>query len=140
MTRTFVAGEVSDETAALHELVRDALEAVRAAARPGTSCRGLYDIAAETIERGGHPTRRTAAPGETLTRGFYFSLGHGVGLEVHEAPGLGLADSDELVAGDVIAVEPGIEGIDGIGGVRLEDLLLITDDEAVTLTRYPYDL
>jgi Xaa-Pro aminopeptidase len=44
------------------------------------------------------------------------------------------------VAGDVIAIEPGVEGIDGIGGVRFEDLLLITDDGCETLTRYPYDL
>ena len=140
MTRTFVAGDVSAEVAALRGLVRDALEAVRSAARPGMSCRGLYDIAAETIERGGYPTRRTAAAGETLTRGFYFSLGHGVGLEVHEPPSLGLAGDHTLVAGDVIAVEPGIEGLDGIGGVRFEDLLLITQDGCETLTRYPYDL
>ena len=45
-----------------------------------------------------------------------------------------------LVAGDVVAIEPGIEGLEGIGGVRYEDLLLITDDGCETLTRYPYDL
>ena len=69
-------------------------------------------------------------PGETLTHGFYFSLGHGVGLEVHEPPGLGLAGGETLVAGDVIAIEPGIEGLEGIGGVRFEDLLLITEPAA----------
>jgi Xaa-Pro aminopeptidase len=100
----------------------------------------LYDAAAEVIERAGHPTQRTREPGKTLTHGFYFGLGHGVGLEVHEPPTLGLAVGDSLVAGDVIAIEPGVEGIDGIGGVRFEDLLLITDDGCETLTRYPYDL
>jgi Xaa-Pro aminopeptidase len=55
-------------------------------------------------------------------------------------PGLGLAGHDELVAGDVVAIEPGIEGIEGIGGVRFEDLLLITADGSETLTKYPYDL
>jgi Xaa-Pro aminopeptidase len=140
MTRTFVNGEVSDAVATLRDVVRDALESVRAAARPGITGRGLYDIAAEVVEAAGHPTQRTREPGQTLTHGFYFGLGHGVGLEVHEAPGLGLAGRDELVAGDVIAVEPGIEGIEGIGGVRYEDLLLITDDGCETLTRYPYDL
>ncbi|HEX6389305.1 MAG TPA: M24 family metallopeptidase, partial [Solirubrobacteraceae bacterium] len=82
---------------------------------------------------------RTRAEGETLTHGFYFSLGHGVGLDVHEAPALGLTGHDPLVAGDVIAIEPGVEGLP-IGGVRYEDLLLITDDGCETLTDFPYAL
>ena len=54
---------------------------------------------------------------------------------------LGIRSSDEdLVAGDVIAIEPGIEGLEGIGGVRYEDLLLVTGDGCKTLTRAPYDL
>jgi Xaa-Pro aminopeptidase len=140
MTRTFVSGTVTDEVAALSDVVREALEAVRSAARPGATGRGLYDIAAGIVERAGYPTQRTREPGQTLTHGFYFGLGHGVGLEVHEPPGLGLAGGETLVAGDVIAVEPGIEGLDRIGGVRFEDLLLITDDGCETLTDYPYDL
>jgi Xaa-Pro aminopeptidase len=140
MTRTFVVGTVSDAVAELRDIVRDALEAVRSAARPGVTGKELYEIAASVVEAAGYPTQRTAAPGEVLSHGFYFSLGHGVGLEVHEAPGLGLSGVDELVPGDVVAIEPGIEGIDGIGGVRYEDLLLITADGAETLTNYPYDL
>jgi Xaa-Pro aminopeptidase len=140
MTRTFVAGSVSEQVAALGDVVREALEAVRRAARPGVSGRALHGIAAEVVERAGYPTQRTRSAGETLTEGFYFSLGHGVGLEEHEAPWLGLASDETLVAGDVVAVEPGIEGLEGIGGVRFEDLLLITDDGCETLTQYPYDL
>ena len=140
MTRTFVAGTVRDDVAVLRDVVREALEGARAAARPGVTGRALYDVAADVMERAGQPTQRTAEPGERLTHGFYFSLGHGVGLEVHEPPILGLAGDDELVAGDVIAIEPGIEGIEGIGGVRYEDLLLITRDGCETLTRYPYEL
>jgi Xaa-Pro aminopeptidase len=140
MARTFVAGEITPEVAEVRDVVREALEAARAAARPGITGRELYDIAAEIIERGGHPTQRTTAPGETLAHGFYFSLGHGVGLEVHEPPGLGLFGRDPLVAGDVVAVEPGVEGLDGIGGVGFEDLLLITESGSETLTDYPYDL
>jgi Xaa-Pro aminopeptidase len=140
MTRTFVNGEVTADVAGLRDVVRDMLESARAAARPGMRGRALYDIAADIAERAGYPTQRTREPGQTLTHGFYFSLGHGVGLEVHESPGLGLAGAETLVPGDVIAIEPGIEGIDGIGGVRFEDLLLITDDGCETLTRYPYEL
>jgi Xaa-Pro aminopeptidase len=135
-----VNGEVTAEVASLRDVARDALEAARAAARPGITGRALYDVAAEVVERAGYPTQRTREPGQTLRHGFYFGLGHGVGLEVHEPPGLGLAGSDPLVAGDVIAVEPGVEGIEGIGGVRFEDLLLITEDGCETLTDYPYEL
>ncbi len=141
MTRTFVgAGEVTGEVAELRDIAREALEAARAAARPGVTGRALYDAACDVVERAGHPTQRTRKPGETLDHGFYFGLGHGVGLEVHEPPGLGLSGHDELVPGDVVAIEPGIEGIEGIGGVRFEDLLLITEDGSETLTDYPYDL
>jgi Xaa-Pro aminopeptidase len=140
MTRTFVAGETSDRVAALRDLVREALEAARSAARPGVTGRAVYDAAADVIERGGYPTQRTREPGQQLNHGFYFSLGHGVGLEVHEAPELGLSADETLIAGDVIAIEPGIEGLEGIGGVRYEDLLLITEQGCETLTRYSYDL
>jgi Xaa-Pro aminopeptidase len=140
MTRTFVAGDVTDSVAGLCDVVREALETARSAARPGITGGALYDIAAEIVERAGYPTQRTRAPEERLTHGFYFGLGHGVGLEVHEPPWLGLASGETLVAGDVVAIEPGIEGLEGIGGVRLEDLLLITDEGCETLTRYAYDL
>lgn len=140
MARTFVAGQVTSAVAELRDAVRAALEAVRSAARPGITGGALYDIAAEIIERAGHPTQRTRTPGQTLTRGFYFSLGHGVGLEVHEPPILGLAGREPLVAGDVVAIEPGIDGLQDIGGVGFEDLLLITEDGSETLTNYAYDL
>jgi Xaa-Pro aminopeptidase len=140
MTRTFVAGRITEPVAELRGVVLEALEAARSAAAPGITGQALYELAAEVVERAGYATQRTRQPGQRLTHGFYFSLGHGVGLEVHEAPLLGLAGADPLVAGDVIAIEPGVEGVEGIGGVRFEDLLLITDEGCETLTRYPYDL
>ena len=78
-------------------------------------------------------------PGEVLEEGFFHGLGHGVGLEVHEEPGLGIASTGELVAGDVITLEPGLYR-PGYGGCRLEDLVLVTDDGAENLTDFPYDL
>lgn len=139
MTRTFVVGEIRPEVVALRDTARAALEAARAAVRPGVTGRALYDIACDVIEAAGHPTRRQIAPGESLDHGFYFSLGHGVGLEVHEEPGLGLSGHEELVPGDVLALEPGIEGTP-VGGVRFEDLVLVTESGGETLTDFPYDL
>jgi Xaa-Pro aminopeptidase len=138
MTRTFVVGEVSDELAQWHALTREALEATRAAVRPGAHGREIYDIACEVYERAGIPTQRTKPPGDVLRDGFFHGLGHGVGLEVHEEPGLGRS-GDELVVGDVITLEPGTYR-QGYGGVRLEDLVLVTDDGGETLTDFPYDL
>jgi Xaa-Pro aminopeptidase len=141
MTRTFVAGEPSDDVLALHELVSTALATARSAIRPGRTGREIYDVAADVIEAAGHRTQRTRAEGELLTHGFYFALGHGVGLEVHEPPTLGLAVGEApLVAGDVLALEPGVEGLPGIGGVRLEDLVRVTETGCETLTDYPYGL
>jgi len=138
MTRTFVVGEPTAEVVAMHELSMEALRRSVAAARPGMTGRALYDIACDVFEAAGHPTQRTKAPGQPLTEGFYFSLGHGVGLEVHEAPGLGRTGTEPLVPGDVIAVEPGTSR--GGEAARVEDLVLVTEDGSETLTDFPYGL
>jgi Xaa-Pro aminopeptidase len=140
MTRTFVSGEIGADVAAIATVVRGALEAARAAARPGITGEALYGVAAAVVEDGGFPTQRTRERGRRLTTGFWFALGHGVGLEVHEPPRLGLGSGETLVPGDVVAIEPRVEGLEGIGGVRFEDLLPITDDGCETLASYPYDL
>ena len=86
----------------------------------------------------GLQTQRTKEEGKPLEEGFFHSLGHGVGLEVHEQPWLGRAPG-ELVAGDVVAIEPGLYR-SGWGGCRLEDLVLVTEDGGELLTDFPYDL
>ena len=140
MTRAFVRGDISDPIAQIHALVLDAHERVCDAARPGARCADLYGIACDVFEAAGHPTGRTKTPGETLREGFFFGLGHGVGLEVHEDPPLGRSGNASLIAGDVIAVEPGTSVME-IGGTRVEDLLLVTDDGNERLTgSFPYGL
>ncbi|HYB26060.1 MAG TPA: Xaa-Pro peptidase family protein [Solirubrobacteraceae bacterium] len=138
MTRTFVVGEVPAELREYHELTRDALRRALDAVRPGVEGRELFGLSCEPYERAGLPTQRTKTPGQVLEEGFYHSLGHGVGLQVHEAPPLGRAPG-VLMAGDVITLEPGCYRL-GFGGCRLEDLVLVTDDGAEVLTDFPYEL
>jgi Xaa-Pro aminopeptidase len=138
MTRTFIAGggEPDAELREYWELTREALARVTEAVRPGVDGTELFDLACAVYEGAGKPTSRTSEPG--TAEGFFHGLGHGVGLDVHELPRLGLA-GDELVAGDVITVEPGCYR-QGYGGVRLEDLLLVTPGGCEVLTDFPYDL
>lgn len=138
MTRTFVVGEPPAELAEYQRVVKDAHDAAIAEVRPGADARTVYGAAASVIERAGYPTIRTRQPGKPLDHGFYHVLGHGVGLEVHEAPILGTRP-DALIVGDVITIEPGIYR-PGFGGCRLEDILVVTDEGADMLTTFPYDL
>ena len=140
MTRTFVAGgaEPDPELAEFWRLTRAALDASLAEIRAGANGGAAYAAACKVYEDAGQPTRRAAAPGSVLESGFFHGLGHGVGLEVHERPNMGLA-SDTLKAGDVITVEPGCYR-PGYGGVRLEDIVLVTEDGYELLTDFPYEL
>jgi Xaa-Pro aminopeptidase len=139
MTRTFVVGEVPDELAEWHGLVRKALDRAIAEIRPGVPGKAIFEGSCEIFERAGYPTQRTKEPGKPLEDGFFHGLGHGVGLEVHEAPGMGIVGVEELLAGDVVTVEPGLYR-QGFGGCRLEDLVLVTENGAENLTDFPYDL
>ncbi|MGH2763980.1 MAG: M24 family metallopeptidase [Thermoleophilaceae bacterium] len=140
MTRTFVAGgEPADDVAGWHSLARTALDRVYERVGPGVTGRELFALACEVFEESGEPTQRTKPEGEPLRDGFFHSLGHGVGLEVHEEPALGRTGADPLVPGDVVAVEPGCYR-NGYGGVRLEDLVLITEEGFERLTDFRYEL
>ena len=139
MTRTFVIGEAPDE---LRKLLRADAGVARALAGrrcvPGVAGQELFRLSCEPYERAGLPTQLTQGAGQVLEEGYFHSLGHGVGLEVHEAPLLGRAP-DVLVAGDVVTLEPGCYR-PGFGGCRLEDLVLVTEDGAELLTDFPYEL
>ncbi len=139
MTRTFVVGDVPDDVREWHRLCKEALDKAVAEIRAGVEARAVFNLTCDIFEAAGEPTQRTKQPGETLSDGFFHGLGHGVGLEVHEAPGMGRLANKTLVAGDVVTVEPGLYRA-GYGGVRLEDIVLVTEGGAEVITDYPYDL
>jgi Xaa-Pro aminopeptidase len=138
MTRTYVVGTPPEELVEYHRLCKEALDRSTAGVRAGVNGRDLMQLVCDFFAGHGYPTQLTKKPGEVLDSGFFHGLGHGVGLEVHERPWISRA-GDDFVAGDVITLEPGLYRA-GYGGVRLEDILVVTDDGADVVTNYPYDL
>jgi Xaa-Pro aminopeptidase len=137
MCRSFCVGEAPSEFLEWHEIVGEALRKATATVRAGVSAREVYAAACDVIEEAGYPTLRRRQTGQMLTEGFTHSLGHGLGLELHEAPFI--AESAEtLVAGEVLALEPGLYR-PGFGGCRIEDDLLVTDDGCEVITKFSYD-
>jgi Xaa-Pro aminopeptidase len=139
MTRTFVVGTPPDELVEYHRLVKEALDRSLEATKAGVPGLDVFMLVCELFEENGQKTFLSKTPGEVLENGFFHGLGHGVGLEVHEAPSLGRGGTAELVPGDVVTLEPGLYR-QGFGGCRLEDLVLVTENGAENLTDFPYDL
>jgi Xaa-Pro aminopeptidase len=138
MTRTYVVGEPPEELQQWYDLVKQALEVSTAGVKPGVNGRSLYEQVCTIFQNAGYKTQLNKEPGEVLEDGFFHGLGHGVGLEVHELPNMGRVGHD-LVPGDVITIEPGLYR-SGYGGLRLEDLVLVTKDGHEVITDYPYEL
>jgi Xaa-Pro aminopeptidase len=114
-TRTWATGEIDGDLAAIYDLVLRAQVAALGAVRAGPTGRELDAVARDLITAAGHGDH------------FGHGLGHGVGLQVHEGPRLARTATDPLVAGNVVTVEPGVY-VPGRGGVRIEDLVVVTDD------------
>jgi Xaa-Pro aminopeptidase len=126
-TRTWATGELPGDLAEAYELVLRAQLAGLEAVRPGPTGREVDAVARDIIAEAGHGDH------------FGHGLGHGVGLEVHEAPRLGRTGEEALAAGNVVTVEPGVY-LPGRGGVRIEDLVVVTDDGCEVLSGGPKDL
>ena len=126
MTRTVACGAPPPELNEIYALVRDAQRAALEAIRPEMTGPQADAVAREIIDSGGHGPR------------FGHSLGHGIGIDIHESPGMGKLPS-RLSAGNVITVEPGLY-YPGVGAVRIEDSVVVTRDGCRPLSPIPKDL
>jgi len=126
-TRTFATGEPGEGAGTVYEVVREAQGAALEAIRAGVRGEDVDGVARKVIEAAGHGER------------FGHGLGHGVGLEVHEAPRLSLRSDDVLAAGEVVTVEPGIY-LPGELGVRIEDLVVVGEEGLRNLSTLPKEL
>jgi Xaa-Pro aminopeptidase len=138
ITRTYCVGEPPAELVEWHRTVRVAQQRATEAVRAGIGAGELNRIACDVIRDAGYATRLDEGAPEVLEEGFVHYLGHGVGLELHEAPTLD-EGGELLVPGDVITIEPGIYR-PGFGGCRIEDVVLVKDGGYEIVTDFPYDL
>jgi Xaa-Pro aminopeptidase len=126
MTRTVSVGDPGPDAWRVYEVVRAAQHAGREAVRAGVDCAAVDRACRAVIEEAGW--------GDAFVHG----TGHGVGLEIHEAPRVAATARDTLATGYVVTVEPGVY-LPGVGGVRIEDTLVVTDDGFDALTTFPKD-
>jgi Xaa-Pro aminopeptidase len=126
-TRTFATGSPSTQLTDLYAICLEAQLAAMEAVKPGVPAADVDAAARDVIADAGHGAH------------FGHPVGHGVGLEIHEAPRLGGTGSATLAPGMVVTVEPGIY-LPGVGGVRIEDLVIVTATGGERLTMYPKEL
>lgn len=127
MTRTVLKGEASEKLKDMYHAVLEAQKAGIDMVKPGVRCSDIHNKVCDVFLEKGYDTIR-----EGSNAGFIHSTGHGVGLEIHELPFVGNSDV-ELQEGNVITIEPGLYYPD-VGGIRLEDLILVTADGHENLT------
>jgi Xaa-Pro aminopeptidase len=127
ITRTFCVGRPSSRQREIHELVLQAQAAAIRSVRPGVTCKSVDDAARETIRAAGHGNH------------FGHGTGHGIGLMVHEGPVLSPLSKDRVERDMVFTIEPGVY-VPGWGGVRIEDMVLVTGKGAQVMTTLPREL
>lgn len=137
-TRTVVHGEVPEAIARMHAAVAEAKRAATAAVRGGVTGEAVHQAAIAAIHRHGFASGRPPQSPAGAWIGMVHGTGHGIGLEVHEPPLLDFK-GPELVVGDAITIEPGLYG-EGIGGVRIEDLVIVTAEGCENLNTLPEGL
>ncbi len=135
MTRTFVKGEPSAEIQEYYELTHEAFDAAFDALEPGATGEEVHAAVCDVYEDAGYDTLRSNPNAET---GFIHSTGHGVGLDVHELPKVS-PSGGELKPGHIVTIEPGLYDPE-VGGVRIEDIAVVTEDGYENLTDYPIEL
>lgn len=136
MTRTVIKGEPPEALRRMYDAVLESQRSALAMIRAGVNGRDVHEKVSEILHDAGYKTAiHDQQPGVPLTEGFMHGTGHGVGLEIHEAPRVSLAD-EELLPGDVITIEPGVYD-PAVGGVRIEDLVVVTEDGCRNLTEFP---
>jgi len=136
MTRTVCLGEPKNpKLQEMFDAVVAAQEMAESMMRPGTPCKDIHEAAVKLFRDRGYETNGKGTV-FTFAEGFVHSIGHGVGSDIHEAPHLSPKSSELLTEGDVVTNEPGLY-YKGIGGVRMEDMLLITTGGCRNLTKSP---
>jgi Xaa-Pro aminopeptidase len=138
-TRTFCIGDIPPDLGRIHAEVLEAFTLARDAVRPGTEAKSYQALVCDYFEAKGYMTQRSD-PG-TLD-GYVHSLGHGVGLEIHEKPAFHLSDSnrDPIEVGDIITIEPGLYFPDRELGVRVEDTFVVRENGVESQCKGSYRL
>jgi Xaa-Pro aminopeptidase len=139
LTRTFCVGPIPDALQRLYDDVLDAFTQARDAMRPHTPASDYQALVCDLFEAKGYPTTRSNP--KTL-EGYVHSLGHGVGLEIHEKPSFALlpTNHDLIEAGDIVTIEPGLYFPERQMGVRIEDTFVVTENGVESLCRSDYGL
>ena len=134
MSRTVCIGTPPSEAQKMYDAVLGAQELAISMVRPGLACRAIQEAVEQFFIDAGFVT---SGEGKEFAyaEGFVHSIGHGVGLQIHEPPRFGKKSEDVLLPGEVVTVEPGLYYKD-IGGVRIEDMVLVTEDGCRNLTNF----
>lgn len=134
MTRTVAKGKPSQEIKKMYDLTLQAQEIALGEIKAGVTGKSINDKVCDFYEKNGYGTTRSGSK-----TGFIHSVGHGVGLEIHENVRLGASGFVPLKAGMVVTVEPGLYD-PKVGGVRIEDIVVVTKDGCENLTKFPKEL